>query len=154
MTSVASQIGQALKARLETITALAGYPVPLKKVFFDKIPMGLELSDAQLPVAFLLDDGASYSHQHSRLDVARAFRIQLVNVESASDETMSEMIREVAKAVYANSPTATVEGAFRFHERVVWVELSDDESDLHMIEANRIAALRLIVHYRTRPYDL
>lgn len=152
--SVASEIGLALKARLETITAINGYAVPLKTVYYDKIPIGLELGDGQLPVAFVLDDGAVYDHQHQQLTVQRTFRIQLVNVESATDATMLAMIREVAKAIYANSATAEVQGAFRFHERIVWVELLDDDGDLHMIEANRIAALRMIVHYRTRPYDL
>lgn len=153
-TSLRSDIGLALKARLASITTANGYPVDVKKVFYDEIPLGLELSPEDLPAIFLLDDGASYEHEHGLLNVARAFRVQLVDQGEATDEAMNLLIRCVGKAVWANSATAQIQDAFRFHERVYQVDIDTDETDLHMIEGNRIASAQMIVHYRTRPYDL
>lgn len=154
MATVATAIGLALKARIETVTTGNGYVRGFARVFFDKIPMGLELGPDDLPACFILDDGATIQHQHQFLEIQRSYRLQIVDKDEASDEDMAELIRAVAKGIYANSPTAQVQDQFRFTDRVVWVELSGDDTDLHMIDANRIAALRLIVHYRTRPYDL
>lgn len=155
MTSIRSEVGLGLKARLETITTANLYPIGVKKVFYDKIPLGLELLPEDLPALFLLDDGASMQHLHGLIEVARAFRVQIVDNEDATDDRMNELIRLVSKAIWANSPTAQVQDAFRsIHERIYQVEMDADETDLHMIEGNRIASVQMIVHYRTRPYDL
>lgn len=154
MSSIRSAVGLALKARVETITTANGYPVGFARVFYDKIPLGLELTPEDMPALFVLDDGAAHQHLHGVIEVARAFRFQIIDKEESSDERMNLLIRLVAKAIWANSPSAQVQDAFRFHERVYQVESESDETDLHMIEGNRIASARIIVHYRTRPYDL
>lgn len=154
MPSLRSEIFTAFATRLQSITAANGYPIPIKRVFFDKIPLGLELTPEDLPALFALDDGATMEHQHQIVDVALALRVQIVDAEEQSDDRMNELLREVAKALWANSPTAQVQDQFRIHSRVYQMEMDSDETDLHMIDGNRIATTRLIVHYRTRPYDL
>ncbi len=152
--SIRNEVGQALTDRLKTIKTANGYPFDVKQVYYDTIPMGLELTPEDMPALFLMDDGATIEHLHQSLEIARAFRVQIVHTAEASDDTMNTLIRLIAKAVWANHPTAQVQDAFRFHERVYWVQMDSDETDLHMIESNRIATARMIVHYRTRPYDL
>jgi hypothetical protein len=154
MTSVRSAVGIALRDRLKKITTANGYTSNIKKVFYDKIPLGLELESSDMPALFLLDDGATSQHLHGVIEIARAFRIQIVDDEESSDEVMNEHIRNVGKVVWADSPTAETQDQYRFHERVYQVEMDGDETDLHMIEGNRIASVQMIVHYRTRPYDL
>lgn len=155
MSSVRSQVGLALRTRLASITAANSYPIEIKQVYYDKIPLGLELTPEDLPALFLLDDGADTKHLHGVIEVARQFRVQIVDQEDSTDDRMNELIRLVAKAVWANSATAEVQDQFRsIHERIYQVEMVGDETDLHMIEGNRIASTQMIVHYRTRPYDL
>jgi len=154
MSSIRSDVGIALKTRLETIKTANGYPVGFAHVFYDEIPLSLELSPEDLPAVFLLDEGGAYAHEHQVLNVTRSWRLQLIHGEEATDEQMNELIRMISKAIFANHPTANVQDAFRFHERVYQVSLETDETDLRMIEGNRIATVNLLTYYRTRPQDL
>lgn len=155
MASVRSAIGQAVKARIQTISAVNGWGLPVKGVYYDKIPMGLELGPEDLPAIFVLDAGADITHEHHLVQVELAFRLQLVDIDEATDDRINEMIRQIAKAFYADSPTAERTDAFRsLHPKVWQLTMVRDETDLHMIDANRIATMTLIVHYRTSPYDL
>jgi len=152
VTSKRHEIQAALVTRLQSITTANGYPVEIAKVVCDAIPMGLDLQAHDLPAIFVLDEGAENQHEMQVLDVAWGFRLQLIET-SADDERVSLIIRSVLKALYADSSSAQRTDAFRFHPSVTWVELLDVDSDLHMIEANRMAAITLIVHYRTTAWD-
>lgn len=155
MASKRSAIGQALRTRLKTILTTGGWPLSVKEVYYDKIPMGLELAPEELPAFFLLDDGAVYTHEHQAMVIAHKYRLQIVDTDEQPDDRMNELIRLAAKAIYADSPTAERTDAFRaLHPAVFDFWLDEDETDLHMIDGNRIATLRMIVHYRSRPYDL
>lgn len=155
MSNKRTTIGKAIRDRLATVTTANGYASNIKKVFFDAIPMGLELKVTDLPCVMMLDEGAPYNHEHGKLDVAMSLRLQVWDKGDRTDEQLHDHLRAIAKAIYANSPTANVLDAWRsFHPSLTWVELVGDEGDLHMIEANRVATLNLIVHYRTTPIDL
>jgi hypothetical protein len=154
-TSIRSEIGLAVRDRLATIRTANGYPVDIAKVYYDSIPLGLELGPEDLPALFVLDDGQAHRHLHGSLEIAWSLRLQLLDADTASDERMNLIIRNVAKALWSNSPTAQVMDQFRtIHQRIYQLESIGDETDLHMIEANRVATVRVVVHYRTKPYDL
>lgn len=152
-TPIRSQVGLAFKARLEKVTEDNGYDHTIKAVYYDKIPMGLELLDHQLPALFLLDEGANHTHEHQTMDIAVSYRIQLVHGQ-VTDQVLQEIQRAIARVIFADSPVIDRTDQYRIHTRVYQIEMVDDETDLHMIEANRIATMRFIVHYRTKPYDL
>jgi hypothetical protein len=154
MTSIRNAVGQALADRLKTITTAVGWPREIKNVWYDDIPLGLELMEHHCPALFVLDDGGSFRHQQQVVDVARNFRIQIVMPKETVDSEMDLLIRLIVKAIFANSPTAEVTGEFRVHPIVYQITLQGDDVDHHVIEANRIASIRFIVHYRTKPYDL
>lgn len=152
--SIRAQVGHALADRLRTVTAANGYDADIKQVYYDSIPLGLELTPEQLPAIFVLDEGSSVEHDKGVLDVARAYRLQLVHSQ-VPDDTMDELLRAVAKAIWANSPTAErVDGWRDMHQRIYQVTLDGDATDVHAIDENRIATMRLIVQYRTKPFDL
>jgi hypothetical protein len=154
MPSLQADIAQALATRLASITEANGYDCDVKNVWADDMPLGLEMQPHDLPAIFVIDEGAQLSQDHGTLDVQRTFRLQLVH-SRVPDSVMAEVVRAVAKAVFANSPTAQVQTEFRsIHPRVYQVRLIDAETDLNLLEANRIASLRLVVHYRTKPFDL
>lgn len=155
MSNKRTTIAKAIRDRLATITTAAGYPATIKRVFFDDIPMGLELKGTDMPAIFMLDEGAPYIHEQGCLNVAMSLRLQVWDTGKKTDEQMHDYLRAIAKAIYADSPSANRLDAWRtFHPAMTWVELVGDEGDLHMIEANRVATLNLIVHYRTTPIDL
>jgi hypothetical protein len=154
-TSLRSDIGKAVKARLETVKSSNGYPIDLKAVYYDDIPMGMELAPEQLPAVLLLDDGQNHKHLHGAIEVQWSLRIQIFDVETSTDERMNLILRNIAKGLWANSPTATVMDQFRsIHPSIYQLESLGDETDLHMIEGNRVATARVIVHYRTKPFLL
>lgn len=155
MTSVSkrAQIMEALGERLAKVTAANGYPQTIKKVYVDEIPLGLKLEPQQLPAIFVLDDQDLNRHEQQALDLAWKIELQLV-LPRVKDSVVHEHVRSIVKAIYADSPTAEGTMGMRFHPAVTWVELLTISSDLNMIEANRLASIEILVHYRGKPWDL
>jgi hypothetical protein len=151
--SIRAQIGVALADRLATIQTANGYDHTIKSIFQDKIPQGIDLEEKDLPAILILDEGGIPTHKQQDIEYARSYRLQIVDSE-VPDTKLAELMRAVNKAIFANHPTANITSEFRFHPRVYQVELGVDETDLFMIEANRIATFQIVVHYRTKPYDL
>ena len=151
--STRTQILYALTDRIKTITAAAGYPQTIKSVFVDEIPLGMDLAPHQMPAVIVMDDTDLFAHQHQVLECAWTIELQLI-LEKCKDSVVHELIRSVAKAIFAGGPTEESNGGFRFHPAVSWVQLSAVHSDLNMIKANRLASMEIIVHYRAKPYDL
>jgi len=151
--SIRAQVGVALADRLASITTANGYQYTVKSVFQDKMPMGLDLEEKDLPAILIIDEGGIPEHIQQVVHWARSYRLQIVDGE-VPDTKLAELMRAIGKAVFANHPTADLTSEFRFHERVYQVEFGPDETDLFMIEANRIATMQLVVHYRTKPFDL
>lgn len=153
--SVRAQICQGVADRLETVKTSNGYTTNIRRILYDDVELGMDLKVQHMPAIIVLDEGVSWNHQLSSLDGQQSLRLQLVLAEGSKDEDIHEMIRDVAKALFANSPTSErVDGFRTIHPKIKWIQLTDDITDLHMIRANRIATLRLLVHYRTKPWDL
>lgn len=153
--SILAQVGQAIVDRLGTITTANGYPRSFAKIFYDKMPMGIDLQPHEMPGLFVLDEGARTNHDKLRLDIVQTFRLQLILERDETDEKIYELVRSIIKALYANSPTAErIDGFRSLHPSIIEIKFLDYQTDLHMIESNRIATMRFSVHYRTKLFDL
>lgn len=152
--SLKGQILEAVAARLAKVTVANGYATDVKKVYADKIPMGIQLNKYQLPAIFLLDGPDSIELEHSCIKGNWDLRLQLWHNE-VGDTEMQQFVRDVMKVIYADSATAQRQDQFRaIHEKVhEFIPLSISP-DLNMIEANRVAELSFLVRYRTKPFDL
>jgi hypothetical protein len=152
--SVHGDIQNALAARLATITAANGYATNVLNVYHDEIPMGLDLNDYQLPAIFLLSNLTQLTTQFPKVIGRWQVNLQLWHTKVA-DSVMYDFVRDVYKAIYADSPTAQVNGSFRaLHPKVVEVRPLSLATDLQMIEANRVFVLSFEVHYRTELFDM
>jgi hypothetical protein len=151
--SLKTQILYALKDRLAIVKVANGWPVDVNEIFVDEIPMGLDMQPHQLPAIIVMDDQDIFSHEHQALDCAWKIELQLV-LEKCPDSKVHELARNVLKAIFAGHPTTESNGGFRFHPAVTWVQLQAQHGDLHMIEANRMASIELVIHYRTKPWNL
>jgi len=152
--SVKVQILQALATRLESITTANAYTTGVKKVYYDKIPMGMELNDFQLPAIFILETVDNLETEHPVLKGAWEISLQLWHKGNLADSIMNQFVRDVFKAIYANSPTAEINDAFRIHPKVVELKPVSIVPDLNMIEANRIYEVNFSIRYRTKLFDL
>jgi hypothetical protein len=151
---IRTEILSNLAARLATVTAANGYTTDVKKVYFDKIPMGLELNDYEMPAIYLLDQVDQLNTQLAIVEGQWNLQLQLWNSE-ASDTDMLQFIGDVFKSIYANSPVAQTNGAFRsIHANIVEIKPLSISGDLHMIEANRVSILIFELRYRTKLFDL
>lgn len=145
---------QAIKTRLEKLTAANGYATDVKKVYGDDIPMGIELNSYQMPALFVVDGPENIDFQQSCYLGSWEIRFQLWH-NRVSDRIMQEFIRDVFKVIFADSPTAQVWDKFRgLHPSIVEVKPLSITPDLNMIEANRFAELSYLVTYRTKLYNL
>jgi len=153
--STRSEIMQAIADRLVTITSANGYDLNLKKVYYDKIPMGIQLLSHQLPCLFLLSDSDNPKMQNSCVIGDWTIRIQIWAEGKASDFQMDDYVRDVFKCIYANSSTAQVNDQFRsLHSKLVRIEPLSIDPDLNMIEANRVYELTFKIEYRTNLFSL
>lgn len=154
MASKMAAIQEALKTRLETITSANGYTTSVSNVYSDEIPMGLDLDESEMPAIFLIGMGCPFRRETQWYFGDWKFELQLVH-DVEPDSTMLQFIRDVAKAIFADSPTAQRKDGFRsLHPAVYDVELHEKISDLNMIEANRIYIMELIVRFQTEIHDL
>jgi hypothetical protein len=151
--SVKAQIMQIVAERLKTITTANFYSTDVKEVYFDTIPMGIDLNDYQLPAIFLMDRMDNIVTNFQDAENTWEFALQLWH-QKVPDSTMYEFVRDVYKAIYAGSPTAETNGAFRMHPYIVEFKPGTIVSDLQMIEANRVLDLTFTIKYRTKLYNL
>jgi len=142
-----------LAARLDTIKETNGYDLTVKKVYYDKIPMGIQLASHEVPCIFLLDSDDRFKPEFKILDADWTIDLQLWN-KQVSDKEQAKFVRAVFKAIFANSPTAERVDEFRIHPAIYGIVPDSVVNDLHMIEANRVTLVRFVVKYRTKPYDL
>ena len=152
--SIRGDIFEAIAQRLETITAANGYSTDVKKVYYDQIPMGLELNEYQLPVIFFLDRADILTTRFPVVEGTWELDLQLWHSGDEGDLTMGQFVADIFSAVYANSPTAQVKDQFRMHPAIVEIKPSSIATDLNMIEANRVFEVSFSVKYRTPIYNM
>lgn len=157
--SLREEIQLGLVARLETITSANGYDTNVRNVYADTIPMGLELEDHELPAILVISGDDEQERSTQWVKGMWNFEIQLIHTLT-TDSVMNRFVRDVAKAIFANSPTAQRNEAFRgpspggIHESVYDVWQRVIESDLGMIEANRFYCCQYVIRYQTSPHNL
>jgi hypothetical protein len=152
--SIRAEIFTAIANRLETVKSVNGYSTNVNKVYFDEIPMGIQLQPHQLPAIFLLDRQDPLDTEHKQLVGRWDIDMQLWNVR-VGDVAMMQFVRDVYKAIYANSSTAQREDEFRsLHPQIVEVKPLWIRGDLNMIKSNRITELSFSIHYRTRLHNM
>lgn len=153
--STKGDILQAIATRLEKLKSSNGYSLDVKKVYYDKIPMGLDLNSYQLPVLFILEGQDQITMQHKCVIGNWNVRLQLWANVDVGDLTMNNYIRDVFKCLYADSFDAQREDAFRgLHTSLVQITPLSIDSDLNMIKANRIYEVNLSVEYRSKLFSL
>jgi len=148
-----AEIQEALKARLETITSANGYVTAVQRVFMDNIPMGLDLDEHELPAILVIAGDDNLEHKVGCLHGRWTFELQLWHGEQP-DAVMDQFVRDVHKAIYANSPTAKRRDAFRIHTAVYKITTTAIATDLNMIDANRVYGVELLIEYSTQYWDL
>jgi len=150
-----NEIQQGIAQRLATITVANGYSVDVVNVYYDVIPMGLELEEFELPAIFLLTNRNKIERKVGCNENTIIFELQLIHLANEPDSTMFNFVGDVYRAIYANSPTADVVTEYRtIHNSIYDIKSNGPEFDLNMIEANRFAILDLQVNFRGRYINL
>jgi hypothetical protein len=145
---------QGFADRLGTIKAVNGYATNIETVFYDEIPMGLQIQDDFLPAIILIDSIDTMRMEQGCAIGTWEFELQLWETRVV-DTKMHNFTRDVVKAVYANSPSATTTSEFRtIHPSIRQVKLVSVTPDLNMIEANRVYCLTFQVEYQTKIFNL
>lgn len=159
MPSLREEIEQGLVQRLETIKAVNGYETDIANVFSDSIPMGLQLDEFELPAILVIAGDDQLERVQGCVRGNWNFELQLFH-NDVTDSVMNRFVRDIGKAIFANSPTGQRTEAFRgpspggIHESVYDAWINNIESDLNMIEANRFYVLSLVLRYTTKIHNL
>lgn len=151
---VRNDIETGLAQRLRTLTAANGYTTNVAKVFAEEIPMGMDLDDFELPGILVIPSGEKHEMEHQQLVAQWEFEIQLIHGD-VSDSVMHQFVRDVYKCIWANSATAdTNRPAFKWQKNITHVLPGSIETDLNMIESNRLWIVTIVVHYRSKLTDI
>jgi len=149
------QIQQSLVDRLKTITAVNGYDTNVAQVYADEIPMGLDLEEYNLPAVLVIAGKDKIKHQLGCLKGNWFMELQLIHKSTVGDSEMLRFVRDVNKAVYANSPTLKRHDAWReFNGKPTAFWIVELDTDLNMIDANRFAGVTYMIEYHADPTDL
>lgn len=152
--SVKGLITTALRDRLTTITTANGYATNVQNVFFDKIPMGLNLQQHELPAIILIQGVDNQRTEIGCVIGDWEIELQLWHCEGVSDCEMNDFERDVYKAIYANSATKKTSQAYKIHPSLVDISPSRVVPDLNMIDSNRVSMLFFNLEYRTPLYNM
>lgn len=150
-----ARIQQALVDRIKTVTNANGYDTNVVNVYSDEIPMGLSLDEYELPAVLVIAGKDKPKHEHGCLVGNWLIELQLIHKATVGDSVMLDFVRDVNKAVYANSPTVHRNDAWRTFDgqpHAIWIVELD--TDLNMIEGNRFAGITYMVNYHSKPTDL
>jgi hypothetical protein len=117
--------------------------------------MGIQLSKHQVPAIFLLDRINPIILEHHVVKGDWEFDLQLWHDVDTGDIAMAALVAEVFKVIYADSPSAQVDGEFRkLHPSLVEIVPTTIASDLQMIDANRVQEITFTVKYRTKLFSM
>lgn len=149
-----SDIQKSIVNRLKTIKTSAGYAHSVEEVYVDDTPMGLDFDEFELPAIIVVSGDDTPEMKQKCWHGNWHLEIQIWNTK-VTDEVMLEIVRDVYKAIFADSPTAQRNGAFRsLHPSIYKIRPLPIMSDLNMIESNRCYIVNLAVEYTTELWDL
>ena len=147
-------ITDGLAERLRKITTANGYGTNVKKVFIDDIPMGLDFDEFEMPAILVISGDDKAEMKHQCMYGSWHHELQLWH-NRVSDAVMNEFVRDVYKAIYADSPTLQRNTAFKsIHPSIYDVKPLPILSDLNMIETNRCYIVNLSIEYTAKLWDL
>lgn len=152
--SIRAQILENMATRLDTIKQANGYGLDVYQVFYDEIPMGIQIQDDFLPAIVLIDSIESMRMEQNNAIGTWELELQLWQTR-VGDLEMNEYVRNVIKCIFANSPTAeSVQGVRQLHPNVRQVRVISITPDLNLIEANRVYSVTLQVEYKAKIFNL
>ena len=152
--STKTSIQDGLATRLGTIKTANGYTTNVSKIYVDTIPMGLDLETWELPAILVISDDDDPEIKQQCLHGHWKVELQLWH-NLVADSVMHQFVRDVYKAIYADSPTAKRNDGFRgLHTSVFNMLPLSIESDLNMIDANRCYVCTFQIDYSANLYDL
>lgn len=145
----------ALASRLGTITVANGYSLNVVHVFGDVIPMGLSLETHELPAILLIPRVDKIDPKgQNKIYCEWIVHLQLIH-GYVSNSIMFNFVRDVAKAIFANHPTADRQDEYRtIHPSIYKMDITFIDPDLNMIEANRFEIMELNIKFITQYNDL
>lgn len=151
---IRADIAQGLADRLMTIKGSNGYTTSVVNVFYDKIPMGLQLEVHEIPAILLIAGQDVLERKTQCVYGSWQFFMQLIHGD-VPDSTMFQFTRDVFKAIFADSPTADrLDGFKTINPAIYDIEPTVLEPDLNTINANRFSILEMNVKYVTKLYNL
>ena len=154
--SLRKEILYAFAERLRTITVANGYPLDLGTVFGvdKKTPLSLNLEPHEMPAIIVIDEVDDPQDEKGMVDSAWAVRLQLIDSGEKMDGEMLDLCEIVGRCLISNSFTAEVIDGWRsMHPRIYRLQRGRIDSDLNMIEANRIYSMQWTIHYRAKQFE-
>jgi hypothetical protein len=154
MSSLKAQISNAVAAKLAEITTANGYGTNVQAIYYDKIPMGMQLEPHELPAILMLAGDDNPKMKNQCWFGSWEIYLQLINGD-VDDSAMDQFVRDVFKNIYAGDATSQRNTAFKsLHPSIYNIEPISIEPDLNMIDANRCYVVGLLIQYTTKLYDL
>lgn len=152
--SIGGDILTALKARLETIAATAGYTNTLRLVRLNTSEATLNAPSLDLPLIEIIQESEQYEHNASSSYWANTLVIlYLVTEKSWTDVQLEDLLSDVRKCLFGGSSSASGNTGVTLGGKVSSIHLVDTVSDLNMIESNRVYLMRIRLRSHRTTYS-
>lgn len=136
----------ALKERLESINIANGYPLSVKQVKLNSASITFDFPVTSCPFIEIIQGPEEYEHNASgHLGVTQTIILRLIHAKGKTDADMEEYKSAVIRALYANSYTGNSNGGINLasngRHNLTNLKLLRCETDLNLLEKNRIYGL-------------
>lgn len=141
----------ALKARLETITETAGYPLTLVQVKSDVSEITFNISEAECPLIEIIPGDENYTPKAGgNMDIMAKYYLRLVAAQGQDNAYMERFKAAVIRCLYGASFNATGNSGCALKDgqgnTIVFLRVTRCVPDLNMVKSNRIYALEVEVN--------
>lgn len=153
-----SDILNAIKTRLETITISNGYPINVKKINAGKGILTMNLSKDSLPLIDIVNGGLEIEQNYigQTIKVRMPITLRLVLKKEATDSDIIEFQSCVLRAIFNNSFNTQLgqKDAMKLDGLVSHMLLDSIHPDYNLIEANRMLDININVYFSINIIDL
>lgn len=141
---------EAIKTRLESITIAGGYPVAVRTVIINYGVLNINVDKTKTPLIEVVQGPEEYQHGVSgQLTVNENIFLRVVMAKGTSDVDLADLKACIIRCLFADTYAGQTNDGIRLDNYASYFQLVRCESDVGLVDANRIFSLQLSITRNT-----
>ncbi len=141
---------EAIKTRLESITTAHGYTIGVRTVVINYGVLNINVDKTKTPLIEVVQGPEDYEHGvGGQLTVKENIFLRVVMAKGTSDVELADLKSCIIRCLYANAFNGQTNDGIRLDNYASYFQLVRCESDVGLVDANRIFSLQLAITRNT-----